>query len=52
MRLKQLGNFDHRAMDDRIGDGGTEKGSLEISPFRKIAGPLPTRLRKSEVGAR
>ena len=32
MRLQQLGDLDHRAMNDRIGDGGTEEGSLEQRP--------------------
>ena len=51
MRLKQLGDFDHRAMNDRIGDGGAEQGSLELSRFREIVRPLAARLWESEVGA-
>src|SRR6516165_3767207 len=31
LRLQQLGDFQHRAMNDRIGDGGTEEGSLKVS---------------------
>ena len=52
MRLQQLSDFDHRAMNDRIGDGGTEKGSLELSRFREIVGPLAARLGESKIGGR
>jgi hypothetical protein len=45
MRLQQLGDFDHCAMNDRIGDGGTEEGGLELSRFREIVGPFAARLR-------
>jgi hypothetical protein len=31
-------------MNDRIGDGGTEKGSFELSRFREIVGPFAARL--------
>ena len=50
--LQQVGDFDHRAMDDRIGNGGAEKGGLELPRFRKIVRPFPARLGESEVGAR
>jgi len=52
LRLQQLGDCDYRAMNDWIGDGGAEKGSLELSRFREIGGPFATRLRESEIGAR
>src|SRR6516162_1812176 len=52
LRLQQMGDFDHRAMDDRIGDGGAEKGGLELPRFRKIVRPFPARLGESKVGAR
>ena len=29
MGVEQLGDFHHRAMNDRIGDGGAEKGGLK-----------------------
>jgi hypothetical protein len=32
--------FHHGAMNDRIGHGGAEKGSLEFSCFREIVGPF------------
>ena len=47
-----MGDFQRRAMNDRIGDSGTEEGSLELSRFRKIVRPFPARLGESEVGAR
>jgi hypothetical protein len=50
--LQQLGDFYHRAMDDRIDDGGTEEGGLELARFREIVGPFAARLRESKVGAR
>jgi len=52
LRLQQMGDFYHRSMDDRIGHGGAEKGSFELSRFREIGGPFATRLRESEIGAR
>ena len=52
LRLQQVGDFDHCAMDDRIGDGGAEQGGLELPRFSEIVGPFAARLWESEVGAR
>src|SRR6266403_5616816 len=51
VRLQQLADFDHGAMDDRIGDNGTEKSGLELSTFLEVLRPFAARLWKSKVGA-
>src|SRR4029077_1412753 len=50
VRLQQLADFDHGAMDDRIGDSGTEKSGLELSTFLEVLRPFAARLWKSKVG--
>jgi hypothetical protein len=50
MRFQQLGDFQHRAVDDRIGNSGAEKSRLELARFRELLGPFTARLGESEVG--
>ena len=52
VRLQELTDFYHGAMDDRIGDNGTEKSGLELSTFLEVLRPFAARLRKSKIGAR
>ena len=44
MRFQQLGDFQHRAVDDRIGNSGAEKSRLELARFRELLGPFAARL--------
>src|SRR6476620_8475257 len=52
VRLQKLSDFYHGAMDDRIGDNGTEKSGLELSTFLEVLRPLAARRWKSKVRAR
>jgi hypothetical protein len=52
MTFQQLGDFQHRAVDDWIGNSGAEKSRLELARFRELLGPFAAGLRESEIGAR
>ena len=47
-----MADFHNRAMDERIGDNGAEKGRFELLSLLEILGPFAARPRESEVGAR
>jgi hypothetical protein len=50
-RLQKLSDFYHGAMDDRIGDNGTEKGGPELPTFLEVLRPFAARRWKSKIGA-